>query len=210
MIAYGHTLTTSRYPTCTTYSSIGANEKEIEDHVRQVLQQLKEFGLYCKAETCQFGVLEVGFLRFVITPDGVSMEADQISTIKDGPTPKSVRDVQVLVGFTNFYRIISRKYAKVTLSLKELLKQSDISRQEIRSRGQMEMDLGSRVGILETEKDLHRGTNLRAFGCCQANHSANRRERIHDCRRPQSVRCFWGSQAIQFILAEVLSSRKEL
>jgi hypothetical protein len=65
-----------------------ANEKEHEEHVRQVLQGLKEFGLYCKAEKCQFGVLEVGFLGFVITPDGVGMESDRISTIEDWPTPK--------------------------------------------------------------------------------------------------------------------------
>jgi len=62
-----------------------ANEKEHEEHVRQVLQQLKEFGLYCKAEKCQFGVSEVGFLEFVITSDGVSMESDRISTIENWP-----------------------------------------------------------------------------------------------------------------------------
>jgi len=50
------------------------NEKEHEEHVRQVLHQLKEFSFYCKAEKCQFGVSEVGFLGFVITADGVGME----------------------------------------------------------------------------------------------------------------------------------------
>ena len=70
----------------------------------QVLQRLREVGLYCKAEKCQFGVSEVGCLRFVITPDGVDNESDQISTIEDSPTPKSIRDVQVLLRFRNFYR----------------------------------------------------------------------------------------------------------
>jgi len=105
-----------------------ANEKEHEEHVRQVLQRLKEFGLYCQAEKCQSGVLEVGFLGFVITPDGVGMESDRISTIEDWPTPNSVRDVQVLHGFTNFYRRFIRKYSKVTLPLTELLKKSETSR----------------------------------------------------------------------------------
>jgi hypothetical protein len=68
-----------------------------------VLQRLREFGLYCKAEKCPFGVLEISFLGLVFTPDGVSMESDQISTIDDWPTPKLGRDVQVLLGFTNFY-----------------------------------------------------------------------------------------------------------
>jgi len=87
-----------------------------------VLQRLKEFGLYFKAEKCQFRVSEVGFLGFVLTPEGVGMASDRISTIKDWPTPKSIRDVQVLLGFTNFYRRFIQKYANVTLPLTELLK----------------------------------------------------------------------------------------
>jgi len=101
------------------------NEKEHAEHVRQVLQRLKDFGLYCKAEKCQFGVSEVGFLGFVISPEGVSMESDWISTIEDWPTPKSIRDVEVLLGFTNIYRRFIRKYAKVTLPLTELLKRTN-------------------------------------------------------------------------------------
>jgi len=79
------------------------NEKEHEDHVQKVLERLRQFGLYCKAEKCQFGDSKIGFLGFIISSDGVGMESDRISTIEDWPTPKSIRDVQVLLGFTNFY-----------------------------------------------------------------------------------------------------------
>jgi len=103
------------------------NEKEHEDHVRKVLQRLQEFGLYCKAEKCQFGVSGVGFLGFIINSDRIGMESDRISTIEDWPTPKSVLDVLVLLGFANFYRRFIRKYAKVTLPLTELLKKTETS-----------------------------------------------------------------------------------
>jgi hypothetical protein len=103
------------------------NEKEHEEHVRQVLQRLKEFGLYCKAEKCQCGVSEVGFLQFVITPDGVGLESNRISTIEEWPTPKFVTDIQVLLGFLNFYRRFIRKYGKVTLPLTEILKETEAS-----------------------------------------------------------------------------------
>ena len=93
--------------------------------MRQVLQRLNEFGLYCTAKKCQFGVSEVSILGFVITPEGVGIESDRISTIEDWSTPKSSRDVQVLLGFTNFYRKFIRKYAKVTIPLTELLKKAD-------------------------------------------------------------------------------------
>jgi hypothetical protein len=110
------------------------NEKDHKEHVLQVLQRLKEFGLYYKAEKCQFGVSEVGFLRFVITPNGVGMELDWIFTIEDWPTPKANRDVQVLLRFTNFYRRLIRKYAKVTLPLTELLKKADKAGEPLEGR----------------------------------------------------------------------------
>jgi hypothetical protein len=52
------------------------NEKGHEQHVRQALQRLWEFSLCCRAEKCQFGILEDCFLGIVITPDGVGMELD--------------------------------------------------------------------------------------------------------------------------------------
>jgi len=97
------------------------NEKEHEDHIRKVLQRLQEFGLYCKAEKCQMGVREVGFLRFVINSDGIGMESDCISTIEDWLTPELVQEVQVLLGFANFYRRFIRKYGKVTAPILNLL-----------------------------------------------------------------------------------------
>jgi hypothetical protein len=68
-------------------------KEERKEQVRNVLERLREFGLYANAEKCHFKVTEVGFLRFVIHPDGIGMESDHISMIKDGPTPEFVRDV---------------------------------------------------------------------------------------------------------------------
>jgi hypothetical protein len=59
---------------------------------------------------------------FVISSDGIEMETDRTATIEDWPTPKSVKDVQVLMGFTNFYKRFVKKYAKVTAPITNLLK----------------------------------------------------------------------------------------
>jgi hypothetical protein len=104
------------------------NEKEQEDQVRKVLQRLQELGLYCKAEKCQFGVSEVGFLGFIINTDGIGMESDRISSIEVWPTPKSVWDLQVLLGFKSFNRWFIKKYAMITLPLTELIKKTDTSK----------------------------------------------------------------------------------
>jgi hypothetical protein len=84
-------------------------EKEHEEDVRKVLQRLQEFCLYGKAEKFQFGVLEVGFLRFIVNLEVISMERDRISTIEAWLTPKSVREMQVFLGITNLYRRFMQK-----------------------------------------------------------------------------------------------------
>jgi hypothetical protein len=53
------------------------------------------------------------------------MELDQISTIEDWPTLISVRYLQVLPEFTNFYRTFICDYEKVTVPLTELREKSE-------------------------------------------------------------------------------------
>jgi len=64
------------------------NEDDHKEHVRKVLERLREFGLYCKAGKSHFSVSEVGCLGFLMNSEGVGVESDQISTIEDWPTPK--------------------------------------------------------------------------------------------------------------------------
>jgi hypothetical protein len=98
--------------------------------VIKVLERLRKYGLYCKSEKYEFSVKKVGSLGFVISPDRIEMEAEKIATIEDWPTFKSVKDVQVLMGFTNFYRRFVKKYAKVTGPITDLLMKSSAGESE--------------------------------------------------------------------------------
>src|SRR4030095_6624486 len=91
-------------------------------HVRQVLKKLLEHGLYVKLEKCQFSVQEISFLGFVISPQGISMDPDRISTISDWPVPRSITDIQVFLGFTNFYCRFIDGYSRVVVLITSLLK----------------------------------------------------------------------------------------
>ena len=71
----------------------------LEDHiqqVRKVLARLKERGLYVKLEKREF-------LGFIISPEGIRMDPDRVKTIVEWSVPKSHHDIQVFLGFTNFY-----------------------------------------------------------------------------------------------------------
>jgi len=98
------------------------NQNEHEEHSKTVLVWVRQYDLYCKAEKCQFGASEVGFLGLIISSDGIGMESTCITTIEEWPTPNLIRDIYVLLGFANFYWLVIRKYDKVMVPISDLLK----------------------------------------------------------------------------------------
>ena len=74
------------------------------DAVRWVLEQLRKHGLFANLKKCRFHQDEVRFLGFVVSAQGISMEEERIEAVKAWPEPKSIRDIQVFLGFANFYR----------------------------------------------------------------------------------------------------------
>jgi hypothetical protein len=91
-------------------------------HVKQVLSRLREYGLTCKLSKCEFHVTSVSFLGFIISPDGISMEPDRVTAITEWPTPTSVQDVQIFLGFANFYRRFIEGYSRITSPISALLR----------------------------------------------------------------------------------------
>ena len=50
------------------------------------------------------------------------MEAERIEVVKDWPEPKSVRDIQVFLGFANFYRRFIQGFSRIAALLTSMLK----------------------------------------------------------------------------------------
>lgn len=89
--------------------------KDAKSHrkaVREVLRRMRQHNLYAKPEKCDFIKDEIEYLGFIISEHGVKMDPAKIEGITDWPTPKSVKDIQVFLGFANFYRRSSRTTPK--------------------------------------------------------------------------------------------------
>ena len=71
--------------------------------VRWVLEQLRKFSLFANLKKCRFHQEEVQFLGYVVSSKGIRMEDERIEAVKQWPEPQSVRDIQVFLGFANFY-----------------------------------------------------------------------------------------------------------
>jgi hypothetical protein len=96
------------------------NIEEHEEHVKMVLQKLREKGLYAKLEKCAFHQPKVEFLGYVISSEGLLMDPKKVQAVTEWALPKTVRDVQCFLGFANFYRIFIKNYSQVAAPLTRL------------------------------------------------------------------------------------------
>jgi len=69
-----------------------------------VLESLREWKLYAKLSKCSFHQDNVDFLGFVVSTKGIAMDMSRIDTVRRWPVPQSYKDIQVFLGFANFYR----------------------------------------------------------------------------------------------------------
>jgi len=96
------------------------NEEEHVGQVREVLSRLIQYRLYAKLSKCDFHTQRVGYLGFVVTPQGVEMETDRVDTIRSWPTPASVRDVRIFLGFANYYRRFVEGFSRIAAPLHQI------------------------------------------------------------------------------------------
>ena len=100
------------------------SEKE-EDHerdVKLVLEALRKASLYIKLAKCVFHTKVVDFVGYWVSTIGISMDTSRVQAINEWPTPASFRDIQVFLGFANFYRKFINGYSMVVTPMTDLLK----------------------------------------------------------------------------------------
>jgi hypothetical protein len=59
------------------------NEQEHEEHLRKVLQRLRDCQLYAKLSKCEFWIYVVLFLGHIINRDGLAVDLNKVAAILD-------------------------------------------------------------------------------------------------------------------------------
>ena len=62
-------------------------EEEHEDHLRLVLQKLRDHQLYAKLSKCEFWLEEVSFLGHIISEGGISVDPSKFKEVLNWKTP---------------------------------------------------------------------------------------------------------------------------
>jgi hypothetical protein len=66
---------------------------EHEEHLRVVIQRLRDHQLYAKFSKCEFWINEVPFLGHVISPEGITVNPGKVRDVLDWKPPKSIHQV---------------------------------------------------------------------------------------------------------------------
>ena len=89
-------------------------------HVREVLRRLCTNGLFACADKCEFHITSCKYLRYMLSPDGLTMPSNKVQIIQDWPEPHKVKDIQSFLSFSNFYCRFIYGYSRITILLMRL------------------------------------------------------------------------------------------
>ena len=121
--------------------------------VQWVLEQLRKFSLFANLKKCRFHQEEVRFLGYVVSSKGIRMEDERIEAVKQWPEPQSVRDIQVFLGFANFYRRFIQGFSRIAAPFTSMLKTSGSTESKIQP-GDGGVGIGvSRAGLEGSKLD---------------------------------------------------------
>jgi len=83
-------------------------------HVQKVLEALYAERILLKPEKYEFDVQTTRYLSYVLSAEGLEMDPVKTRTIREWKRPNSVRDVQMFLGFANFYQRFIKGYSNIT------------------------------------------------------------------------------------------------
>jgi hypothetical protein len=100
------------------------NLNDHQNHVLKVLEALSEAGLHLKPEKYEFHQQEVKYLGFIILTSGIKMDLAKVTAIQEWPELQNVKDVQLFLGFANFYRQLIQGYSSIVTPMTHLTRKN--------------------------------------------------------------------------------------
>jgi ribonuclease HI len=92
------------------------------DHLRQVLDRCREFGISLNPAKSVFGVTEGKLLGHIISKEGVKLDPERVEAISRVPLPPTKKALQSFLGQTNFVHRFIPNYAEIMKPIYKLLK----------------------------------------------------------------------------------------
>jgi hypothetical protein len=98
------------------------NPEDHANHLRIVLQRLRDHHLYAKFSKCEFWLDTVKFLGHTISNDGISVNPSKVQEVMDWKPPTSVHQICSFLGLAGYYRRFIPEFSRIAKPMTELLK----------------------------------------------------------------------------------------
>ena len=95
-------------------------EEEHEDHLRVVLQLLRDHQLYAKFSKCEFWLTEVRFLRHVVSASSVSVDPEKVKAVMSWERSRSVFEICTFLGLAGYYRRFIEDFSRLVAPMTRL------------------------------------------------------------------------------------------
>lgn len=92
-----------------------------KEHLRQLFERLRDYGMVINTSKCVFGASEVTFLGYKVSSAGIKPLESKVEAISKFPLPKTVKELRRFLGMINFYRKFIPNAAKTQAPLHALL-----------------------------------------------------------------------------------------
>nr|GFD50362.1 putative reverse transcriptase domain-containing protein [Tanacetum cinerariifolium] len=79
------------------------DKKEHEEHLKAIIELLKEEEWYAKFFKCEFWIPKVQFHGHVIDSQGIYVDPAKIESVKDWASPKPPTEIRQFLGLAGYY-----------------------------------------------------------------------------------------------------------
>ncbi|KAJ9544641.1 LOW QUALITY PROTEIN: hypothetical protein OSB04_024348 [Centaurea solstitialis] len=90
------------------------SKEEHEQHLKVVLELLRDQKLYAKFSKCEFWIREVHFLGHVVREEGILVDPAKIEAIAKWEAPKTPTEIRQFLGLAGYYTRIAQPLAMLT------------------------------------------------------------------------------------------------
>ena len=102
---------------------IYSQSEDHDDHLRVVLQVLRDHRLYAKFSKCEFWLTEVKFLGYVVLASGVSVDPKKVEAVMSWERPKSVFEIRSFLGLAGYYRRFLEEFSRLATPMTRLTRE---------------------------------------------------------------------------------------
>jgi ribonuclease HI len=97
------------------------SDSDHEEHLRLVLQNLRDNQLYAKFSKCEFWIGKVPFLGHIISNRGILVDPTKVKEIMEWSVPTTVTEIQSFLGLAGYYRRFIEGFSKIAKPMTSLL-----------------------------------------------------------------------------------------